>query len=446
MEPGRSPLSFFRQSTTTFLSRILVTLVNIPISILIARRLGAEGQGAYSAAIALSSLFATSVLLSVDAAHTYYLAGRKRTLREVVGNSLLWSVVLGVLATPLYLLLAPLVRRESGTPLDAVLALSAAAVPLLIARSFVLSIFLGENKVDRYNLLQVGSNLILLALLLATLLTPHPAVRAAIWAYLVSLAALLLTGGLWIARELRHREGAGPWTSRPLFRDGFLYGVKGHIGVFFAQFTYRFDQILVTRIAGLEAQGYYSIAAALAEKLTLISSSVHLVLFPRVSASTKEEANRLTPVAVRFTLVLVLCAAVVLWFLGGFLVRLFYTRAFEPALPAFRVLLPGIVVLSLSRLLSGDLSGRARRLPQTIALGSAFLLNLGLDLLWIPRHGIVGAAWASTIAYAWQTIILLFVFWKASGVSPAKLLTPNREDVARVRSLLGRVASGGRAA
>ncbi|MFN8549392.1 MAG: hypothetical protein U0527_15825 [Candidatus Eisenbacteria bacterium] len=108
------------------------------------------------------------------------------------------------------------------------------------------------------------------------------------------------------------------------------------------------------------------------------------MLFPRVSASSREEADRLTPVACHITLFLVV-AAVLLWLRGASWCGS-SGNAFDPVLPAFRVLLPGIVVLSLSRLLSGDLSGRAERLPQTAALGSAFLLNLGLDLLWIPRR------------------------------------------------------------
>jgi len=394
----------------------------------------------------MAGLWSTSLLCSIDAAHTYYLAGRKHSLRAVVGTGLLWSLLLGVLATPLYLLVAPLIRGEETSALDSVLGISALLVPFLVLKAFVLSVFLGENKIDRYNLLQVGSNLCLLVLLAVLLMVPAPTVRSAVAAYLVSLVLFVIAGAVWVARELKRRPQAGPWVSRRLFREGFVYGIQGHVGVFFAQFTYRFDQLLVTRMAGLEAQGYYSIATALAEKLTLISSSVHLVLFPRVSASSREEANRLTPVACRITLLLVVMAAVALWFAGGMLVRLFYSSAFDPVLPAFRVLLPGIVVLSLSRLLSGDLSGRAERLPQTAALGSAFLLNLGLDLWWIPRHGMVGAAWASTLAYAWQTAFLLVVFWRTSGIAPTELLFVKRDDLRRVREAMRAYQRGRRAA
>ncbi|MBK8230082.1 MAG: flippase [Candidatus Eisenbacteria bacterium] len=429
-------LSFFRQSAWTFLTRVLVTLINIPISILVARRLGPEGQGAYSAALAFAGLWATSALLSVDAAHTYYLAGRKAPLRAVLGNSIAWSLGIGLLATPLYLLLSPAVQKEPSALFAQVLTLSAAAVPLQLLKAFVVATLLGQERIERYNLLQVVSNLVLLALLLLVLFTPLKSALWAVAAYLGSAAVFVVAGGVLLRRSLGEERLE---LSPALARESVVYGLKGHVGVFFAQFTYRFDQVLVTRMVGLEAQGFYSIAVLLAEKLTMISQSIHLVLFPRVSASAPAEANRLTAAACRFTFLFVIVAGIGLWVLGGFLVRLFYSSAFEPALPAFRILLPGVAILSLSRLLSGDLSGRGVRIPQTFALGSAFVINLGLDLLLIPRLGIVGAAWASTAAYVWQTLFLMAVFWKVSGVSPDRLLVPRGEDLSLVRSALSRM-------
>jgi O-antigen/teichoic acid export membrane protein len=52
---GRSVL---RHSILTFGTRIAIVLVNIPTSILVARLLGVEGQGAYSSSIILPTLFA----------------------------------------------------------------------------------------------------------------------------------------------------------------------------------------------------------------------------------------------------------------------------------------------------------------------------------------------------------------------------------------------------
>lgn len=429
----------------TFLSRILITLINVPISMVVARKLGVEGQGAYAALLAVSGLCATLFLLGIDTAHTYYLAGRRYTLPQIVSHSIVWSLVLGLAATPTYLLLAPLIERQRTVFLAGPLTLSAAAVPLTIAKYLVLAVFLGEGRLERFNLLNVLSNLGLLLLLVALLLLAPGGVEEAVLAYVLSLGLLLLLGALWIRRRLAETGSSGWSLARPLFGKSLTYGLKGHLGNLVVQLTYRSDQILVTRILGLQAQGFYSIAVLLAEKLTHISASVQLVLFPRISGSTTEEANRLTPLACRLTFLVAFVAAIGLFLLGELLIRILYGARFLPALSSFQVLLPGIVILTLSKLLSGDLSGRNRRWGPTIAMCFGFALNLALNLLWIPRFGIVGAAWASTLAYAFQTAILVGIFWRVTGIGPVRLLRPGRQDLDSLRRVLRRRTWTGRA-
>jgi O-antigen/teichoic acid export membrane protein len=422
---------------TTFLSRILITLINIPISMLIAHRLGAEGQGAYAAMLALTSLWGTSCLLGLDTAHTYFLAGRRYSLNAIVTHGIFWSLALSAVAAPLYLVLAPLAApSEQPGLLPTVLVISALAVPLTIARYLALAVFLGEGQVDRFNLLNVLSNLVLLiALILLLVMMPGTVVHAA-WAYLLSLAIFIALGGFWIWVRLRQTVGGFRWTfDRSLLRHGLTYGLRGHLGHLVVQMTYRQDQILVTRMQGLEQQGLYSIAVMLAEKLSHISASVQLVLFPRISASSREEANALTPRVCRLTLWIVLLAAAGLFVLGDLVLRILYPPEFAGALPSLRILLPGVAALSVSKVLSGDLSGRNRRVAPTLAMSAAFLVNLGLNLLWIPRYGIEGAAWASNVAYLLQTAALVGIFSHASGVAPLDVLIPKGSDFRRLRQL-----------
>ncbi len=54
--------------------------VNIPISMLVARKLGVDGQGVYAAAGAFPALWATVWIVGLDAAHTWALASNRTTL------------------------------------------------------------------------------------------------------------------------------------------------------------------------------------------------------------------------------------------------------------------------------------------------------------------------------------------------------------------------------
>ena len=200
---------------------------------------------------------------------------------------------------------------------------------------------------------------------------------------------------------------------------------------------------LVLSLAGLPAQGLYSIAVVLAEKLSHIPQSVQVVLFPKLSSMDVDDANELTPRVLRSSLFLTAVAGAVLYFLSRPLLVLFYSTEFLPALEAFRILIPGIVMLSVAKILASDFSGRDRRLYQTAATGVAFAVNVGLCFLWIPQHGIAGAAWASTAAYTLQSALMLVFFGRLSGKGVLESTIVRGEDFALYARAFRRLTSRG---
>ena len=102
----------------------------------------------------------------------------------------------------------------------------------------------------------------------------------------------------------------------------------------------------------------------------------------------------------------------------------------QAALTAFQVLIPGVVFLAVAKILSTDFSGRDRRLYYTVGTAIAFGTHVALSLLCIPQYGIVGAAWASTVAYAAQAVIMLVFFRRLSGRGIAETVFLRGEDFA----------------
>jgi O-antigen/teichoic acid export membrane protein len=439
-------VGLLRQSAITFASRMTITLVNIPISMIIARTLGAEGQGIYSAAITFPNLWAGFGLFGLDAAHLYFLARDRKTLGPILANSLLILLLFSAVLLPAYLLLVKPLMGEQGQTLQPYLILSAVVVPLILARHLCLSLFLGLGRIERYNGLLVVSQIALLAMVATGLLVANQGAesdggtRFVIIAYQLSLLVFLVPALLWVRRQVTPEDRRRIRASRRLLADSAVYGIKGHLGIIFTQFSYRFDMVLVLRWLGPAAQGYYSIAVLLAEKLTHITASVQFVLFPHISAATREEADRITPIVCRNTVAWMIAAGVVMFLIGRFMIRLFYTDAYLPALDAYQALLPGIVALTVSNVLSSDFSGRNRRLLTTIAMGTGFGVNLLLNILWIPRMGIVGAAWASTISYSTQSIIMGLFFWRITGISPLLLVVPQFSDLKLYRGIAAKLA------
>ena len=85
--------------------------------------------------------------------------------------------------------------------------------------------------------------------------------------------------------------------------------------------------------------------------------------------------------------------------------------------PALRALLPGIVAFAPGVVLAGDFIGRGRPHWNTQASVLTVVVNLAAAFLLIPSGGAVGAAWASSLAYACGSAVMLWRFRRATGMS-----------------------------
>jgi O-antigen/teichoic acid export membrane protein len=102
---------------------------------------------------------------------------------------------------------------------------------------------------------------------------------------------------------------------------------------------------------------------------------------------------------------------------------------FVDCFPAFLVLLPAVVSLSLGKVLTTYLAGRGRPGVISIGAGVTLALNLAANVFLIPVYGIVGAAAASLISYTAMTAMMLVVACRLSGHSPFYLIVPGTTEV-----------------
>jgi O-antigen/teichoic acid export membrane protein len=421
-------MSLFGRGLMTFATRMVVLLINIPTSIIIARTLGAGGQGIYFSALLFTSILGFVTLMGMDTAYTYFISGRRYPVTQVVAQGLATVLLLTAVAVPIYLVFVELYGGAVKGWLQAALFPAAVLIPIGLAKWVGIAFLVGLEDIRRFNLLTLLSAILRLFLVSLFLLVFGMKVKAAVAAYAISEAFYVVAAILSVVWKVGF-SALRPVFHRDIWRDSFVYGMKGHIGNVFVQLVYRFDTFLIVYLLSVQHQGFYSIAVLLAEKLSHLPNSIQIVLFPRVSAMTPEQANATTPRVVRTTLLIMIGGGLALAASSEFLIRLFYGEKFMPALPAMRLLLPGVVFLSVFKVLASDLSGRNKRTYISIAAGVAFVLNAILNFVLIPRWGIYGAAVASSIAYILQSAVIVAFFVRISGVKVSSVLIPKPADV-----------------
>jgi O-antigen/teichoic acid export membrane protein len=87
--------------------------------------------------------------------------------------------------------------------------------------------------------------------------------------------------------------------------------------------------------------------------------------------------------------------ALVLWGFSNAIINLVYGEKFLSSIPVLDVLSWAILLFFVNFLLSNILITSGREMINAWNLIGATVLNILLNLVWIPRYGATGAAWAT---------------------------------------------------
>jgi O-antigen/teichoic acid export membrane protein len=172
------------------------------------------------------------------------------------------------------------------------------------------------------------------------------------------------------------------------------------------------------------ALGQYSLSVSLAEASLLAADSLAITLLPQQTAARLQDAARLGLTGAKIGGVVTAVIAVPSILLGPVLIPFLFGRAFEPSYAPFALLLPGMVWLAIQRYCGAP----ALRANQPFRLARIFLVgvlvNLALNLWWLPAFGIIGASLATTVSYAVTTF--LFVRWMKALATAGTNARPRR--------------------
>ena len=226
---------------------------------------------------------------------------------------------------------------------------------------------------------------------------------------------------------------------RRLLVNMLSFGVRSYMQVVIAYLLLRIDAYMVQAQLGPEQVAFYSLGVHLTETVLEVPQAIGLVLYPRLAALGEEEIHRLTAQTCRRTLLLTAPAALGLALLGPHIITLLYSQAFAPAGAPLPWLAVGILAMAIFVIITRDFTARSKQVVNTVSGIVALIINVVLNLYLIPIYGIVGAAFATAVAYTAACIILLRFFCTEAGLRWTDVLVPNREDV---RYLTGMAVRG----
>jgi O-antigen/teichoic acid export membrane protein len=431
------PGSFTGQVSLTFGGEAARMLLIFAGGVLVARLLGPSGKGVVVVTGLVLMILGLVGGLGVEAANVYLTGRRKQPVKHLIANSV---VVTLIASPPLVVATLAALPLLADTVLQGVRPLYVWMVtlglPAVLLQKYLYQILWGQQRFrTAIGILvsQAAFDLLLLAILVVGF-------RLGVLGAIVPLAVRPFTSAALCIWALRQPPRAYlPRMRREAFWPALHYGVRAQIGGLVQFINYRFDLLLVNALLSPAHAGLYSVSVAVSEILWLLPNAIGRVLFPRTAGSDPETANRFTPLVCRQTVLASVVSAIVLAALARFLIPAFYGAEFAESIGPFLVLLPGVVMIALTRIIGNDLMGRGKPQHNSYAAAIAAVVTIVLDIVLIPRMGIIGAALASTIAYGVAALAMLRWFLQFSGATLSEVILPRYGDWRglRLRRFLG---------
>lgn len=425
--------SIVRRFIPIFSSKVIGVAVAFLATPIIVRILGAERYGDYAFMLSVLSILLLFINAGVYDGIRKYLKESNRSDSwpdHVFGFYSRLGFVLAVLTVVSILLLVEsgLVARYLGRRFELYFVLIAATVVTQQAFSIARSTLMGFDREDISEKLMISNNLLAVIGGLVLIILGY-GVPGLIAAKLVANGVTAILGFLVIAGfvDISQVFSSPPdeFPRRRLLEFNMMSIVL--FGLFLS--IKHVDIILIQAFYGSMQNGYYKAALNLAEFVWFVPRIVQATLLHSTSELWSEERyDKITDISARVTRYSILFTALLIIGLGTLAeptVMIYYGSGFERAVLPLIILLPWAMGFAVARPILAIGQGKGEFRYLIYATGGAALINLFLNLLLIPRYGIVGAAVATSIGY-FSMLVFHVASAKAIGFNPvADLRLPN---------------------
>jgi polysaccharide transporter, PST family len=406
-QPANLGQTLLKNIAALFVGRGLGTVISAAASILLARYLGREQLGRYGSIYAYIGLYAWLATFGIES-----IIGREAAQRRDQAGSILFTgtvitFVFASVTTVVALVLAPHFGYGGGIWL----LLLFAAIDRMLVVPFCLPGIVFQ--VDLRQWYAVSFGLVRQVLWLLAIIFLAIGKAGLFWIILARtlcaiVEAILNFGGAWHMGALTR-----PWKFLPGEAKMFIISSLPIAFSTLAISVYaRIDQVMLHKMSSDLVLGGYVAAVSLAEIFSMFPVSLSDAIFPVVAKSARNDADfdRYLRLCFRSLMALVCAVCAVAVPLSIPLTRIVFGAKFSATAPIFAAIIWSEIAVFFGVVLKMGLIARnlQRYLAASTVVGA--ILNIVLNIFWIPRYGALGATWATNISYAVASIFIFLLF------------------------------------
>ena len=388
-----------RDVALSLATRAVIISAGVITSILTARVLGVAGRGEYFYIITLANLVVQFGHLGLASSNTYTLAKDHALFACLAANSIWVSLIAGTCAAFVMLLLAAgwNVTKwvESYTWLLLVMG------PAMLYSLLASNLLIGLERIRQYNLFQIVSTFFQL-----TVIGMVAWMSWGVAGFLIASALTSATAALALMWFLARLHSCRWRFDRELFGSQLGYAGRAYVVTLLGYSISRVGILFLDHYAGKTEIGIYSVAVQFADVLVIIPSTTAMVLFPSlVKSDIQGQYARALSVTWR-TGLMMLALCVSIGVAAYWLIPMLFGGAFAPAVYVLWWMLPGVLVLSMTAIISQYLAAQGMPWGNVLVWIAGLLFLVVSCRQLVPQWGARGAAMGLSLTYVLLGCIL----------------------------------------
>ena len=385
------------------LSQFVGRLLRAAVVIYAARMLGAESWGAFSYALGLAAFLTIFADIGIAGLITREASRHPELRQKYLATALGIKIAMLGAGIGIFLYIAP--RITSVTEVLVIFPVIALLTAFDSLRDLTTSLARAIEKLELEAAVNIFTNLAIMILGFA-FLSVNSTSKSLATAYVIGSGMGLLAMIFTLREYFRGLIKNFTYSLiKPILTSAWPFGLMGLMGAFMINT----DLIMIGLMRSIGEVGYYSAAQRPIQLLYILPGLLAVPLFP-VMSRLVGEPERFKPIfnkVLRFTIVGALPVALGGILLGKEIMLLLYGSEYLAGAPVFQILSITMLVTFPSLIVGNAIfaNNKERDLIYYAIIGAGG--NLLLDLVLIPKYGMVGSSWATVItqiisnAYAW---------------------------------------------
>jgi len=425
--------TYFQDIAGVLGSNVFTLFTNFGLVILLGRMLGPEMYGLYTALLVVPLLVVSFFQMGIRPTTVFLIGSGKEDENKVVSamlTVLIFTASTGVIFSAVAYFF---VGTEGYTPLLIIMALL--TIPMRLTSIYTGGVYLGKEEIPITNMMNWLTGLLTLVLAIIMVYFLKMGLFGAVASMMLANTIVAVVAISMLVRRFKTRISLGNPLIGRMLKTGVVYALS----FLTIQLNYRLDVILLKVLSEPREVGIYALGVSMAELLWQIPLAISIVVMSRsANASDKKALNESTARLLRISLILGVFISAGIVILSPWLVPLVFGEKFTPSVLVMQTIMPGILMIIIFRILSGQLAGTGHPEAAIKAFAPAMVLNVVLNYLWIPEYGANGAVMATNLSYSLASVVYLFIFSRISGMPVKEIFRFGKEDWSFIKRFIDR--------